>query len=66
MIEDPKKPEEYADDPMDRFMYKPGELQPYGPNPNHQGELTETDEDEIEEDPFQMTDEELDDKLKEF
>jgi hypothetical protein len=45
-------------------MYEPGELQPYDPNDN--SELTETEEDEADEDPFQMTDEELEDKLKEF
>ena len=49
---------------FDRFIYKPGELQPY--DPNDKSELTETGEDETEEDPFQMTDEELEDKLKEF
>jgi hypothetical protein len=47
---------------FDRLV--PGELQPY--DPNNKSELTETGEDETEEDPFQMTDEELEDKLKEF
>jgi hypothetical protein len=46
-----------------RFVYEPGELQPYDPN---ESEPTETSEDGTEEDPFQMTDEELEDKLKEF
>jgi hypothetical protein len=49
---------------FDRFIYKPGELQPY--DPIDKSGLTETGEDETEEDPFQMTDEELEDKLKEF
>jgi hypothetical protein len=39
-------------------------LQPY--DPNDKSERTETGEDETDEDPFQMTDEELEDKLKEF
>ena len=47
-----------------RFVYEPGELQPY--DPNDESELTEAGEDETDEDPFQMTVEELDDKLKEF
>jgi hypothetical protein len=34
--------------------------------PLDRAELTETGEDDAEEDPFQMTDEELEDKLKEF
>jgi hypothetical protein len=49
---------------FNRFIYKPGELQPH--DPDDKSELTETGEDETEEDPFQMTDEELEDKLKEF
>ena len=49
---------------FDRFMYKPGELQPYDPKDDKPP--TETEKDETEEDPFQMTDEELEDKLKEF
>jgi hypothetical protein len=47
-----------------RGFVRPGELQPY--DPNDKSELTEAGEDETEEDPFQMTDEELEDKLKEF
>jgi hypothetical protein len=49
---------------FDRFIYKPRELQPYDPKDDKPP--TETGEDETEEDPFQMTDEELEDKLKEF
>ena len=45
-----------------RFVYEPGELQPH--DPNDKSELTETGEEETEEDPFQMTDEKLEDKLK--
>ena len=47
-----------------RFVYEPGELQTY--DPDDKSELTETGEDETEDDPFQMTDEELEDKLKEL
>ena len=49
---------------FNRFVYEPGELQPY--DPNDKSELTETGQDETEEDPFQMTGEELEDKLKEL
>jgi hypothetical protein len=45
-------------------VYEPGELRPY--DLNDESELPETGQDETERDPFQMTDEELEDKLKEF
>ena len=45
-------------------VYEPGELRPYDPTDG--SELTEAEEYQTEEDPFQMTDEELEDRLKEF
>jgi hypothetical protein len=45
---------------FDRFMYKPGELHLYDPKDDKPP--TETDEDE--ENPFNMTDEELEDKAR--
>ena len=63
MIDKPKEDQNQKSE-TNRFVYEPGELQPY--DPNDKSELTETEEDETEEDPFQMTDEELEDKLKEF
>jgi hypothetical protein len=63
MIDKPKEGENQKPEP-NRFVYEPGELQPY--DPTDTSELTETGEDESEEDPFQMTDEELEDELKEF
>ena len=68
MIDKPKEDQNQKSE-SNRFVYEPGELQPY--DPNDKSELTETEEDETEEDeteedPFQMTEEELEDKLKEF
>jgi hypothetical protein len=63
MIDKPKEDQNQKSE-SNRFIYQPGELQPY--DPNDKSELTETEEDETEEDPLQMTDEELEDKLKEF
>jgi hypothetical protein len=63
MIDKPKGDRTQKSEP-NRSVYEPGELQPH--DPNDTSKLTETEEDETEEDPFQMTDEELEDKLKEF
>jgi hypothetical protein len=63
MIDKPKEDQNQKSE-SNRFVYEPGELQAY--DPNDKSELTETGEDETEEDPFQMTDEELEDKLKEY
>jgi hypothetical protein len=45
-------------------VYEPGELQPYDPKDDKPP--TETDEDEDEQNPFNTTDKELEDKLKDF
>jgi hypothetical protein len=63
MIDKPKEDQKRKSEP-NRFVYESGELRPY--DPNDKSELTETEEDGTEKDPFQMTDEELEDKLKEF
>ena len=63
-MSDKSKEDQNRKSESNRFVYEPGELQPY--DPNDKIELTEIGEDEIEEDPFRMTDEELEDKLKEF
>ena len=47
MIDKPKEDQNQKSE----FVYEPGELQPY--DPNDKSELTETGEDEIEEDPVQ-------------
>ena len=54
MIDKPKEDQNQKSE-SNRFVYELGELQPY--DPNDKSELTETGEDETEEDPFQMTDE---------
>ena len=62
MIDKPKENQKQKSE-SNRFVYEPGELQPY--DPNNKSELTETGEYGTEY-MFQMTDEELEDKLKKF